>query len=67
MGRIQRSEDSLVTTETTTVSTMETTTERTTETGGKTTEKIIRLMRESPQITNKELAAACGITEDGVY
>ena len=33
----------------------------------KTTEKIIRLMRENPQITNKELAAACGITEDGVY
>ena len=49
----------------------ETTTERTTETGGttteKTTEKIIRLMRENPQITNKELADACGITEDGVY
>ena len=59
-----------------------TTTERTTETGEKTTEtatesskkttektaeKIIRLMRENPQITNKELAVACGITEDGVY
>ena len=62
----------------TTVSTTETatetdekTTERTTETDEKTTErtteKIIRLMRENPQITNKELAAACGITEDGVY
>ena len=24
-------------------------------------------MRENPQITNKELAEACGITEDGVY
>lgn len=24
-------------------------------------------MRENPQITNKELATACGITEDGVY
>ena len=62
------------TTETATERTTETskkTTERTTETGGKTrertTEKIIRLMRENPQITNKELAAACGITEDGVY
>ena len=41
-----------------------TTTENTTE---KTTEKTIRLMRENPQITNKELADACGITEDGVY
>lgn len=43
----------------------------TTETGEKTmektTEKIIRLMKENPQITNKELADACGITEDGVY
>ena len=33
----------------------------------KTTEKILRLMRENPHITNKELAEACGITEDGVY
>lgn len=33
----------------------------------KTTEKIIRLMKENPRITNKELAVACGITEDGVY
>ena len=36
------------------------TTETTTERGGKTTEttteKIIRLMRENPQITNNELA-----------
>lgn len=63
-------EDNPVATETTTVSTTETsekTTETTTERGGKTTEKILRLMRENPQITNKELADACGITEDGVY
>lgn len=33
----------------------------------RTTERIIRLIRENPQITNKELAEACGITEDGVY
>lgn len=44
--------------------TTETTTEITTET---TTETIIRLIKENPKITNKELAAACGITEDGVY
>ena len=47
------------------------TTEKTTEKSGitteKTTEKIVRLMKENPQITNKELADACGITEDGVY
>jgi len=42
----------------------EATTETTTET---TTEKIIRLINENPYITNKELAEACGITEDGVY
>jgi ATP-dependent DNA helicase RecG len=56
------------TTETATETTTERTTERTTETATeKTTEKIIRLMRENPHITNKELADACGITEDGVY
>ena len=63
-------EDSPVTTETTTEkidSTTEKTTEKTESTTEKTTEKIIRLMRENPQITNKELADACGITEDGVY
>lgn len=38
--------------------------ETTTET---TTERIIRLIKENPQISNKELADACGITEDGVY
>lgn len=46
----------------------ERTTERTTETATETTtEKIVRLIRENPHITNKELAAACDITEDGVY
>lgn len=49
------------------VSTTETATETSEKTTERTTEKIIRLMRENPQITNKELAAACGITEDGVY
>lgn len=57
-------ENSPVTAETATVSTTETTTKTATET---TAEKIIRLMRENPRSTNKELAAACGITEDGVY
>lgn len=60
-------ENSPVTTETTTVSTTEKTTEKNDNTTEKTTEKIIRLMRDNPQITNKELANACGITEDGVY
>ena len=74
-------EDSHVTTEITTETTTEkidsttekttekteSTTEKTTEKTESTTEKIIRLMRENPQITNKELADACGITEDGVY
>jgi ATP-dependent DNA helicase RecG len=31
------------------------------------TEKIVRLMKSNPYITNKELAEVCGITEDGVY
>ena len=47
---------------------METIKERATETTTETTtERIIRLIKENPQITNKELADACGITEDGVY
>ena len=25
------------------------------------------MIKENPEITNKELAEACGITEDGVY
>ncbi len=28
---------------------------------------IVRLIMENHRITNKELAEACGITEDGVY
>ena len=41
------------------------TTEKTTE---KSTEAIILLaMRSNPYITQKELAAKCGLTEDGVY
>jgi ATP-dependent DNA helicase RecG len=56
------------TTETATETATEKTTETATETATeKTTEKIVRLIRENPHITNKELAAACGITEDGVY
>ena len=48
-------------------STTEKTTEKANKTTEKTAEKIVRLMKENPQITNKELADACGITEDGVY
>jgi ATP-dependent DNA helicase RecG len=41
------------------------TTEKTT---GKSTEAIIlQAMRSNPYITQKELAAKCGLTEDGVY
>ena len=41
------------------------TTEKTTE---KSTEAIIlQAMRSNPYITQKELAAKCGLTEDGVY
>ena len=53
-------ENNPVTMETASISTTETS-RKTTE---RTTEKIIRLMRENPRITNKELAVACGITED---
>ena len=42
-------------------------TEKNKNTTEKTTEKIIRLIKENPEITNRELAEACGITEDGVY
>ena len=62
------------TTETTTETTTERatektekTTEKTEKTTEKTTEKIIRMIKKNPQITNKELAETCGITEDGVY
>lgn len=37
---------------------------RTTE---KTTEKILRLLRENPAMTNRELAIECSITEDGIF
>ena len=57
--------------EATTEATTETTTEKTEKTTEKTTEstteKIIRMIKKNPQITNKELAETCGITEDGVY
>ena len=42
-------------------------TEGGTETTQKTTEKILRLIKENPSITNKELARLCDITEDGVF
>ena len=59
-------QDYSVTTERTTERS-ESATERAKITTEKTTEKIIRLIKENPHITNKELADACGITEDGVY
>ena len=40
------------------------TTDRTTES---TTEWILRLIKENPRITNSQIAAIIGITEDGVY
>ena len=47
------------------VVTTEKTTEKSTE---KSTEAIIlQAMRSNPYITQKELAAKCGLTEDGVY
>ena len=53
------------TTETTT-ETGANTTETTTETGANTTETICRMISKNPKITTKELASACGITDDGV-
>ena len=38
----------------------------TTETSSNTTETIIDSIRNNPKITTKEIAAVCGITEDGV-
>ena len=52
------------TTERTTDSTTERTTDRTTES---TTEWVLRLIKENPHITNAQIAAIVGITEDGVY
>lgn len=40
------------------------TTQKTTE---KTTEIFLQCIKLNPFVTNKELAAACGITEDGIY
>lgn len=60
-------EGTTVTTTETDKKTTETATESSKKNTEKTAEKIIRLMRENPQVTNKELAVACGITEDGVY
>ena len=37
------------------------------ETTEKTTEKILRLMRENPFVTTAELAQECGLTPDGIY
>ena len=39
----------------------------TTETSSNTTETIMDSIRNNPKITTKEIAAVCGITEDGVY
>ena len=48
----------------TTEKTTEKTAEKTTE---KTTEKLLTILRENPQISNRELANLLGISEDGVY
>ena len=53
------------TTETITETITETTAD-TTETVPTTTETICKLIRKNPKITAKEIASACGITEDGV-
>lgn len=52
-----------ITTETTTETTAETTAETTTET---TAETILKLIRENPKITIKQMASVCGISDDGV-
>ena len=39
----------------------------TTETSSNTTETIIDSIRNNPKITTKEIAAVCGITEDGCF
>ena len=41
--------------------------ETTTETTTKTSELILDAITKNPFLTNKELAAICGITADGVY
>ena len=54
-------ETSAVTTETTTK-----TPSVTTETPADTTETILKTICNNPKVTTKEIASACGITEDGV-
>ena len=49
-----------------TTETITETTADTTETVPTTTETICKLIRKNPKITAKEIASACGITEDGV-
>lgn len=58
-------ETSAKTTETTT-ETLSDTTETPAKTTGTTTETIIDSIQNNPKITTKEIAAVCGITEDGV-
>lgn len=58
-------ETSAKTTETTT-ETLSNTTETPAKTTGTTTETIIDSIQNNPKITTKEIAAVCGITEDGV-
>lgn len=53
-------ETATVTTETTTV-----TTETAKESPTNTTETILKIISKNPKITTREIAAACGITEDG--
>lgn len=53
-------ETATITTETTTV-----TTETAKESPTNTTETILKMISKNPKITTREIAAACGITEDG--
>ena len=52
---------------TTTETTTETKIETKIETFKKTSELILDTIKKNPSLTNKELAAICGITTDGVY
>ena len=62
---IATTETSSETTETTS-DTTETTTGNPSKTTETTTETIIGAIQNNPKITTKEIAAVCGITEDGV-
>ena len=62
---IATTETPAATTETSSYTT-ETTTESPSRTTETTTETIIGSIRNNPKITTKEIAAVCGITEDGV-